>query len=50
MAAAGAASVGAAAGVAATGVAVASAGWLLASPGKGSRACPISCRWNKGIL
>lgn len=48
MAAAGAASVGAAVGVAATGVAV--AGWLLASPGKGSRACPISCRWNKGIL
>ena len=44
MAAAGAASVG----VAATGVAV--AGWLLASPGKGSRACPISYRWNKGIL
>ena len=48
MAAAGAASVGAAVGVAATGVAV--AGWFLASPGKGSRACPISCRWNKGIL
>jgi len=48
VAAAGAASVGAAVGVAATGVAV--AGWLLASPGKGSRACPISCRWNKGIL
>lgn len=48
MAAAGAASVGAAV-VAATGVAVAGAGSLLASPGKGSRACPISCRWNKGI-
>lgn len=46
MAAAGAASVA----VAATGVAVAGPGWLLASLGKGSRACPISCRQNKRIL
>ena len=43
--AAGAASAtGAAVAAAATGAAVVAAGWVLASPEEGSKACPISCR------
>lgn len=38
------------AGAAAAAAAVAAAGWLLASPDEGRRACPISCRWEKIFL